>query len=220
MNARSHTFELTVEGQQVQEVVSSLFHTVLLYRTFGKLHFNNADETSYSVGTVGYNDVDCDFVNFTYVSCSSEKLSGVIKNEVSAFLIALRENDGEETGQISLEFFQKKRNRWPFNTENIPWEVWTIRLHLITVNNEDQRRKLRQETEKMLKEKVFDIAEIMNRHDFVPEISNPSELGAIFDTTYPDVQPYLFKIYFSTISTSQMSLGKTVKKFIKDSLLL
>lgn len=38
--------------------------------------------------------------------------------------------------QISLEFHQKKRARWPFPAECIPWEVWTIKLDVITLANE------------------------------------------------------------------------------------
>lgn len=48
----------------------------------------------------------------------------------------MRGNDGPGSGQISLEFFQKKKNRWPFQPERIPWEVWTVRLELIKLNNE------------------------------------------------------------------------------------
>ena len=33
-------------------------------------------------------------------------------------------------GQISLEFFQRRRTRWPFPPENIPWEVWTVRVEV------------------------------------------------------------------------------------------
>jgi autophagy-related protein 101 len=59
-----------------------------------------------------------------------------LKKEISEFSEALRGNDGPGLGQISLEFFQKKKNRWPFQAECIPWEVWTVRLELIKLNNE------------------------------------------------------------------------------------
>jgi hypothetical protein len=35
---------------------------------------------------------------------------------------------------VSLEFYQKKR-RWPFAPENIPWEVWTVRIDLVPIPN-------------------------------------------------------------------------------------
>jgi autophagy-related protein 101 len=59
-----------------------------------------------------------------------------LKKEISSFSEALRGNDGPGSGQISLEFFQRKRNIWPFQAERIPWEVWTVRLELIKLNNE------------------------------------------------------------------------------------
>jgi autophagy-related protein 101 len=36
MNARSQTFELTMEGRQIDEAVASIFHTVLFHRSLGK----------------------------------------------------------------------------------------------------------------------------------------------------------------------------------------
>nr|CAD7447802.1 unnamed protein product [Timema bartmani] len=124
----------SLEGRQVDEAVSSIFHTVLFHRSLGKFRYKQ--EGSYSVGTIGYEDVDCDFIDFTYVCCSSVHLDRSLKGVINEFSEVLRGNDGPGTGQISLEFFQKKKNRWPFQTENIPWEVWTIRLELIKLNNE------------------------------------------------------------------------------------
>lgn len=54
-----------LEGRQVEEAVSSLFHTLLFHRTLGKFHYKQ--EGNYCVGTVGYEDADCDFVDLTYV---------------------------------------------------------------------------------------------------------------------------------------------------------
>lgn len=85
MNARTHVFEVVsfawnllfitsdtnsfsqaLEGRQVEEAVSSLFHTLLFHRTLGKFHYRQ--EGSYSVGTVGYQDQDCEFIDLTYVT--------------------------------------------------------------------------------------------------------------------------------------------------------
>ena len=70
------------------------------------------------------------------VCCSSENLDQTLKKEISGFSEALRCNDGPGSGQISLEFFQKKKNRWPFQPECIPWEVWNVRLELIKLTTE------------------------------------------------------------------------------------
>lgn len=71
--------------------------------------------------------------------CSSDDLDRTLKRDISEFSEALRGNDGPGFGQISLEFFQKKK-RWPFQTECIPWEVWTIRLELIKLTNEHGKK--------------------------------------------------------------------------------
>lgn len=54
-----------LEGRQVEEAVTSLFHTLLFHRTLGKFHYKQ--EGNYCVGTVGFEDVECDFIDLTYV---------------------------------------------------------------------------------------------------------------------------------------------------------
>ena len=46
----------------------------------------------------------------------------------------------------------------------------------------------------MLGEKVAYVAEVMNKHEYVPKMPNQSELDLVFDTAYSDVQPYLHKV--------------------------
>lgn len=218
MNARSQVFELSMEGKQVDEAVASIFHTVLFHRSLGKFVYN--DMGNYSIGTVGFTDVDCDFIDFTYVCCTSDSLDRTLKREISGFSELLRGNESTGTGQISLEFFQKKRSRWPFQAECIPWEVWTVRLELINLNSEDERQVCREKVGEMLSEKIVYITEIMNRHDYVPKMPHQSELELIFDTSYPDVQPYLFKFNYSTAGPPSTSLGSTMKRLIRETLAL
>ncbi|XP_019875925.1 autophagy-related protein 101 [Aethina tumida] len=216
MNARSQTFELSVEGRQADEVVTSLFHTILFHRSLGKFMYNG--DESYSVGTVGYMDVDCDFIDLTYVCCSSERLDSNIKKEISGFSDQLRGSDCSGMGQITLEFFQKKPRAW-FTPECISWEVWTVRLELISLNNEGERQLCREKVSELLGEKILYIAEVMNRHDYLPKMPNQTELDYIFDTSYDDVQPYLFKINYNLSGPStSSSVGSTVKKLIRETL--
>lgn len=216
MNARTQLFELSMEGRQVDEAVASIFHSVLFHRSLGK--FKYKQEGSYSVGTVGYQDVDCDFIDFTYVCCSSFHLDQTLKREISGFSEALRSTDSPGSGQISLEFFQKKKNRWPFQPECIPWEVWTVRLELIKLATEHERQICREKVGDLLTDKILYITEVMNRHDYLPKMPNQAELDLIFDTTYPDIQPYLFKLSFTTSGPSSTTMGNTMKKLIKETL--
>ncbi len=41
-------------------MLSSIFHSVLFHRSFGK--FTYQDDSSYIIGTIGYEDVDCDYI--------------------------------------------------------------------------------------------------------------------------------------------------------------
>lgn len=220
MNARHQTFELKLEGRQVQEAVSGIFHTLLFHRTLGKFHFKK--EGSYSVGTIGFEDVSCDFIDFTYVRCSSEDLNKDLTNEVAAFSNALRSSEGQggiQEGQISLEFFQKKRTRWPFPFESIPWEVWMLKINIINLPNEAERQKYRCLVGEVLADNVFAVAASMNRHEYVPKMPPQEDLDLVFDTSYKDVQPYLFKVaYQTTCSPASPSVGSTVRRLLKDTL--
>ena len=89
MNARSQVFELRLEGRQVEEAVLSLFHTVLFHRTYGK--FTYTKESCYCVGNIGYQDVDCDYIDHTYVRSNSNQLDNLLKKEVKAFSDDLRQ---------------------------------------------------------------------------------------------------------------------------------
>ena len=68
------------ELRQAEEITAALFHTLLFHRSLGKFHYKQ--EGSYSVGTVGFKDVDCDFIDVTYVRCA-------IRHWVSCSLLLL-----------------------------------------------------------------------------------------------------------------------------------
>jgi len=50
-------------------------------------------------------------------------------------------------------------------------------------------------------DKVVLIAEVMNRQQYLPKIPNQSEVDLIFDTTFPDIQPYLFRVSRTILRT-------------------
>lgn len=217
MNARSEVFELFLEGRQVQEAVLGLFHTLLFHRTLGKFHYKR--EGSYSVGTVGFEDISCDFVDFTYVRCASDELHETLNRDVLAFSERLRSLDGPRTGQIWLEFFQKRRTHWLLPTENIPWEVWSIRVNVLSLPNEQERQKQRSSLGAQLGEKVVAVAASLNRHQYLPRVPSQPDLELVFDTRYRDVQPYHFKVGYQTSGPcNNPSMGSTVRKLLKDTL--
>lgn len=85
MNCRSEVLEVTVEARQVEEAMLALLHTILLHRSTGKFHYKK--EGTYSIGTVGTVDFDCDFIDFTFVRVSSEELDRMIRKAVSEFKV-------------------------------------------------------------------------------------------------------------------------------------
>lgn len=200
----------------VSEAVVSLFHTVLFHRSLGK--FNFSDEATYTVGTLGYEDVDCTYIDLTYVCCVSDSLDRRIKQEVNMFSDQLRQSG---TGQISLEFFQRKRTRWVFMPADCtPWEVWTVRLDLQNLSTEDERQLNRERLNDVLSEKVMYITEVMNRHEYLPKMPNRSDMDLVFDTSHRDVQPYLWQIKYNTTRAPPASVSNTMKKLLKDTLSL
>lgn len=192
MNAQSQTLELALEGYQVEEAVTSIFHTVLFHRSFGKFHYQ--EDGNYLEGTIGYTDVDCDFIDLTYIRCSSPILDQNIKMKVSAFSEELRSSENVGSGEISLKFFRKKKMSWPFQPECIPWEIWNVHLDLIKLNNEHEKQLEREKMGEMLAEKLVCITELVNRCQFMPDVPSQADLCLVFDLSYDDCQPYLHEI--------------------------
>ena len=95
MNARSQVFEIGLEARQVEEAVLCMFHTVLFHRSYGKFAYK--DDNSFTVGTLGFDDVDCEHIDCTYVRPSSPALDQLLREEVSQFSTDLK---GVRSGQV------------------------------------------------------------------------------------------------------------------------
>lgn len=79
-----------MEGRQVDEAMLALLHTILLHRSTGKFHYKK--EGTYSIGTVGTQDVDCDFIDFSFVRVSSDELDRVIRKAVAEFKVKIKKS--------------------------------------------------------------------------------------------------------------------------------
>lgn len=124
MNVRNHLIEIQCSQRDVNDVAQALVHSVIFFRTHGK--FNYKHEGSYSIGTLGFERAFCDHFDFTYARCSSLSLVTRINNRVQEF--ADRINESTHSGTITLEFYQKRQNRWPFNDSKIVWEQWNFKI--------------------------------------------------------------------------------------------
>ncbi|XP_075218184.1 autophagy-related protein 101-like [Lycorma delicatula] len=215
MNTQLETFDLKVEGNQVVEAVASIFHTVLFHRCLGKFSFNE-DGTYYPKGTIGFVEVDCNFIDLTYIACSSETLNNRLKDTIMQFSNELRSLDGLtlQSGRISLEFFQKKRRPvWQFYPGSIPWEMWTINVELIKHSSELQHIKFREEISELLTEKIVLVTEILNSPRYVPDMPKKEDLGSVFDTSFPDMTAYNFKVSYITQNCKSL-LKDTLKQLL------
>ncbi|XP_022197516.1 autophagy-related protein 101 [Nilaparvata lugens] len=198
MNANQEKIDLQVCGNQLTEAVCSIFHTILLNRSVGKFSFN--EDGTKSVGTVGYRDVDCNFVDLTYVACSSDVLDEHIRAPIREFSEQLRSCDATSSkpnGQISLQFYQKRKSRWK-STAAVPWEIWNLDVELIKVNNQFEVERNREEIGQVLSEKLFIVIEALDKHIYIPDNVSSDNLDTIFETSFPDIQPYLFEIMYVT----------------------
>lgn len=208
MNARTRVFEFQIEARQVEEVIACIFHNVFFHRVLGKCNYTG--EHQFSVEAVGFTDVDCESVDYSYTRTTSDALNRNLNRNIADFCELLRSNEhNSNAGQISLEFFQKKKPRWSFHT-SIPWEVWTIKIEIIKIDNEIDRQKCRESLSEMLADKVNFITEVMNREEFVPKTPSLAELGCVFDNSYPNVQPYLFKIDYSIAGNANSGNQKSI----------
>jgi autophagy-related protein 101 len=70
------------------------------------------------------------------VQLNSSELTQRVNQEVMAFTEGLKTS---ECNKISLEFFTRKKKSWPLNfqSENIPWEIWTVKIELMQLSNEN-----------------------------------------------------------------------------------
>ncbi|KAF7490035.1 Autophagy-related protein [Sarcoptes scabiei] len=251
MNYRHNSFEFTCLEKKIAEIVSVIFHSVIFNRCVGK--FNYRQDDSYSVGSLTFEEVICEFLDFTYVRVASYELTKLINQNIKMFADELRmfASDGPRsifanqahraqpsiqmnrkhslntvqqkpsigqkfphsdliptslsdnaTGSISLEFNLKNKNRRFTFSDALTWEVWTLKINCL--NDYDKELLLNKSSiEDQLFDKILSIVSIVNNSNaFLPSMPIQSELDNVFDTSYPDAQPYNFKISYKIGSDS------------------
>ena len=62
------------------------------------------------------------------------------------------------------------------------------------------------------------ITEVIKKHTLVPKMPTQADEELIFDNSYPNVQPYLFKISHTTSMPSSPSIGTAVQNKKKQNL--
>lgn len=215
MNTRSNVFEFNCEEHQVNEIVSALIHSIFFYRTYGK--FNYSSNGTFSIGSIGYEEVFCDYIDFTYVRCNSSSLIDNLAKSIKEFSLKLKQKKIKK-GVITLEFYSKKAKILPmlsFTDNNLIWEQWIIKI------NCDSKESNNENLTDLLLEKLMFIINLANNHKlYIPEMPTENLLDGCFNCTHPDVLPYLYRITSKFVeddtSTGSYNSDGTLTQFFKE----
>ena len=209
MNAKTRSFHFKIECHNVFEIVSCLFHTILFLRSQGKFwHSGNG----YVESPLHFEDMDLSFLELTYVRSKSSDLKKCVDESIVKFIKELRKCSEPKTGKISLEFYRLQRNSMPFTSRHVVWELWTI--HVEVVEFKSVRTVLLNNI--LLLDQITDailhIVENVNvDSSYVSTFSHCEEINLIYDLSFRDVQPFLFKISHET-KLSDVPILKAVKR--------
>ncbi|RLN13173.1 hypothetical protein C2845_PM09G07050 [Panicum miliaceum] len=108
-----------LEPTEIRDVLRCILHTIFFHRT---------------LSLVRPKDVDCDFLEITYVQCGLPELEKEVDEKIDQF-IAWLEKHPNRRSQVCLSFFDEKNKNpgWFVNkTERIYWEQWFINLHVMS----------------------------------------------------------------------------------------
>ncbi|XP_075249761.1 autophagy-related protein 101-like [Convolutriloba macropyga] len=213
MNGRSHKFDLNVDESCCEELLSALLHTLFFHRSTGRFEYSG--ENNYSIGSVGFEDVDCQLLDLTYVRSNCSELHAKIQREIANFHQQLiKPINRDYGGQLHLEFYEKRRPRWPLRMEeNIAWEIWTFQLNLVDVFD---REKFFQQLSSTIIEKILLISEAITSTEYAPKIPVLSDLNLIFDTSFTNLQPYLHRIHSTFNNDTSKPVRQVMSRMFSD----
>ncbi|KAL4003343.1 hypothetical protein ACH3XW_7220 [Acanthocheilonema viteae] len=246
MNARNHQFQLTVDEHQVRDAISTVFHTILLHRSVPKMHYTS--EINFQLGSIGVEEVECSTLNLSYVRVNSPKLVTCLHEEIDSFVQFIRHSIESVTAprfyspppvsllthygtpllnaKIDLEFYQKKKRSWPLSDYEIPWEIWQMQLGVVRIKEREYWERMREEVADSVSEIVLKACSLISRPQYMPQMPARSEVTSIFDTSFLECQPYLFRVVKHPLDSGQntestlMTIGASaVKKMLRDTFL-
>ncbi|CAH8854826.1 unnamed protein product [Trichobilharzia szidati] len=221
MNCREYSFSFALQDPEVPEIVSALFHTILLHRTLPTLDFKGG-AVSYN-SYLGIRDVDCKHVDLTYVCVNSSQLIEKVSSAVSAFTEALRRDsystniNGEVRGAINLEFVVNRKGGW-LGPEASVWERWIVNVCLKTINAND-KEAYRCQLSSQLRDELCTILEHFNSPSaYAPSLgSSQAETEHIIDFSMSGISPYRFNIsHLTTSGQNRSGVSVTMRRIFKD----
>ncbi|PAA93311.1 hypothetical protein BOX15_Mlig009227g2 [Macrostomum lignano] len=225
MNVQKHTFSFDLEGMEVEEVVRSVFHTVLLHRCYAKISVKEGGNT-WTVGAAGLTDEDCESIEVTYTRVSCDEVVNKVNQPIQAFVKQLRSGQSSErgTGSVALEFHEQKRAKWGvFASDPVPWEIWIVHVNLTSFDTETARSAHRDKLTQVVTDAIFYINDTMvNPDTYKPKLARTGDFDQILDMQCPLLTPHHFRVHYSTCNDDpvQATMGGAVKKILKDTLAL
>ncbi|KAK4175976.1 hypothetical protein QBC36DRAFT_16107 [Triangularia setosa] len=173
----------------VREVVRGILHTIFFMRFFPSIQPTTRD---------------CIGLELAYVPDSAiETLIDQRATSLARQLDAERSSGGGGRGQITVQFFEKKRRKtgWFGGDDEVCWESWTIKITVAEPKTESDRAKVRKATETTLHSTIMKIITYVNSHrDHIPPI------------TESNANPFPYRIYIgSPPSHHQQSLSSQQK---------
>ncbi|VDN57166.1 unnamed protein product [Dracunculus medinensis] len=240
MNARSSVSKLTIEIRQIKETLLAIFAPLILQRTHGKIRYTA--ENIYQHGSVGFKEVLCDSIPFTYVCVNSNELNAKLQTEIDLFCSEVSSilNNTERvlhdsfsdsakyeivipSAKIGLEFYQRQRRL--LLPQDVPWEIWQMDLTVVRATDDGYLSSLADSLADELTSLHLNFISAINQSIYLPKVPSKSELLNVFDDSISDCNPYLYRIVRPQLSDGSRSSsywqsagGATVRRFLKDTL--
>ncbi|VDK85612.1 unnamed protein product [Litomosoides sigmodontis] len=218
MNARSHQFQLTVDEHQVRDAISTVFHTILLHRSVPKVRVNSPKLVSCL-----HEEID------SFVQCIRHSIESVTAPRFySPPPVSLLTHYGTPllNAKIDLEFYQRKKRSWPLSDYEIPWEIWQMQIGIVRIKEREYWERMREEVADSVSEVVLKACSLISRPQYMPQMPTRSEVASVFDTSFLECQPYLFRVVKHPLDSGQntestlMTIGASaVKKMLRDTFL-
>ncbi|KAK0673894.1 hypothetical protein QBC41DRAFT_214368 [Cercophora samala] len=144
----------------VRDVVRGILHNIFFVRSFQSITPTTRD---------------CLGLDLVYMSDSAiETLIDQRATSLARQLDAERPSGGGGRGQITVQFFEKKRRKtgWFGGDDEVCWERWTIRVTVAEPKTETDRAKVRRATETTLRSTIMKITTYVNaQNDHIPPIT-------------------------------------------------
>lgn len=154
-----YNVDIFADAARVEEVVKAILHTIFFHRYF----------TSISPLTR-------DLLDLTLPAIDDVDLETLIEQKTHALRRAIDStHQPRGRGQISIQFFEKKRRKTYFfgkTEEEVCWEQWTLDVTLAHPRTESEVLKVRRAMSKSVEKAAYKIIAIVNRDkDHIPPIT-------------------------------------------------